>query len=385
VNVSPPLPRSEFSITGHYAYLNHAAVGVLARSTKQAIDAFVDAHADAGVVGVAPYERRLPAFRARVAEFIGARGEEIAILRNTSDGANAIAGGIDWRSGDELLFCDDEFPSNALPWLALRDRGVNVRVYPTADGRLTPDVLRRELTRKTRLVSVSWVGFEDGYRYDLAGLAEVAHAAGALLAVDAIQGLGAFPLDVRACGVDALYAGGQKWLMALQGVSFLYVAPALLDRLRVAAPGWRSQADMWGFLDYDQPFSADASRFEGGTPNFVGAVALASAIEVLSASDRHAVAAHVLALTDLLYEGLQRLGATSPTVRGDDRSSGIITFSFPGVDMTELGRAIQHEERIVTTWRANGIRVAPHGYNTADEIDGLLEALRARIPAMKYG
>jgi selenocysteine lyase/cysteine desulfurase len=97
------------------------------------------------------------------------------------------------------------------------------------------------------------------------------------------------------------------------------------------------------------------------------------------------VAAHVLALTDLLYEGLQRLGATSPTVRGDDRSSGIVTFSFPGVDMIELGRAIQHEERIVTTWRANGIRVAPHGYNTADEIDGLLEALRARIPAMKYG
>lgn len=374
-----PLPRSEFAVTDRYAYLNHAAVGVLPRATKQAIDGFVAAHADAGVIGVFPYENRLPEFRRRVGAFVGASGDDIAILRNTGDGANAIGGGIEWHAGDEVLLCDDEFPSNAVPWLALRERGVNVRLHAAARGRLTPDALRETITSRTRVVTISWVGFADGYRCDLAGLAEVAHSVGAILAVDAIQGLGAFPLDVRAEGIDALYAGGAKWLMALQGVGFLYLAPALRDRLTLAAPGWRSAEDIWDFLNYDQPQAKDASRFEGGTPNFLGALSLATSIGVLEDVDRAAVAAHVIALTDRLYDGLLRLGAQSATIRGARCSSGIVQFAFPGTDSVALGRTIQHEESIVTTWRPSGIRVAPHGYNTVEEIDRLLDALAARV------
>jgi selenocysteine lyase/cysteine desulfurase len=374
-----PLPRSQFAVTDRYAYLNHAAVGILPRTTKEAIDRFVAAQADAGVIGVYPYENRMPEFRERIGAFVGAAGDEIAILRNTGDGANAIGGGLDWRAGDEVLLCDDEFPSNALPWLALRERGVNVRLHATARGRLTPDVLRETITSRTRVVTISWVGFADGYRCDLAGLAEVAHSAGAILAVDAIQGLGAFPVDVRTEAIDALYSGGAKWLMALQGVGFLYLAPALRDRLSLAAPGWRSAKDIWDFLNYDQPQAADASRFEGGTPNFLGALSLATSIGVLGDADRAAVAAHVIALTDRLYDGLQRLGAQSATIRGESCSSGIVQFSFRGTDSVSLGRTIQHEEGVVTTWRPSGIRVAPHGYNTIEEIDRLLDALAARV------
>jgi cysteine desulfurase/selenocysteine lyase len=370
--VTTPLPRSEFAVTDRFIYFNHAAVGVLPVSTRDAIDAFVHAHAEAGVMGTYTYEAKMPAYRERIGRFVGASGGEIAILRNTGDGANAIAQGIDWQPGDELILPDNEFPSNAIPWLALRDRGVHVKFISSERERMTPDVLRREISKRTRVVTVSWVGFADGYRYDLPALAEVAHEAGAAFCVDAIQGLGAFPLDVDACGIDALYAGGAKWLMSLQGVSFLYVRKALLERLRLAAPGWRSTADMWDFLNYDQPLSDDASRFEGGTPNFVGAVSLDRSIELLARAGTDKIGEHVLALTDRLSEGLLRSGAELLTVRGDGISSGIVTFRVPGCDSVTLGRALQ-AKGVITTWRPNGIRVAPHGYNTTDEIDRMLE------------
>jgi len=372
--VSTPLPRAEFAVTGHCAYLNHAAVGVLPRSTREAIDGFVYAHAQGGVLGVLPYEQRLPEFRARIGAAINAAGSQIAILRNTGDGATILAQGLDWREGDEVLLCDDEFPSNVYPWLALRRRGVVVRFVETARGRLEPDVLRRSLSSRTRVVALSWVSFSDGYRHDLAALAQVAHKDGALVVVDAIQGLGAFPLDVAAMEIDALYAGGAKWLLALQGVSFLYLRADLLDRVGLALPGWRSVEQMWDFLDYEQPMRSDASRYEGGTPNLVGALSLASSLDLLERSGIEAIARHILSLGDRLCEGLQRAGARLSTIRGPRCSSGIVTFSIPGFDSVELGRMLA-QAGVVTTWRPNGIRVSPHGYSNAAEIDLLLDAL----------
>lgn len=370
----PPLSRDLFEVTENYAYLNHAAVGVLPKPTRAALHEFVDAQATGGVMGVFGYELQMPQYRERIGRFIGASGSEIAVLRNTGDGANAIAGGFPWQPGDELILPDNEFPSNARPWLGLRQRGVNIRFVEHARERMTPDVLRSMLTPRTKLVTVSWVGFADGYRHDLAGLAEVAHSAGALFCVDAIQGLGAFPLDVRACNVDALYGAGAKWMLALQGVGFLYVRDDARDRLELAAPGWRSASDMWDFLRYEQPFVDDASRFEGGTPNFIGALSLARSIELFEETGTRAIAAHVLALTDRLVEGLQRIGADVLSVRGENCSSGIVTFTVPGCDPVKLGKALQREG-IVTTYRANGIRVSPHGYNTHDEIDHVLDAV----------
>lgn len=370
-----PLSRDLFAASENFTYLNHAAVGVLARPTREALHAFVDAHATGGVMGVFPYELRMDDYRSRIARFIGAEPGTVAVLRNTGDGANVIAAGYPWQAGDELILPDNEFPANAQPWLALRARGVNVRFVETARERLTPDVLRRSITSRTKVVSVSWVSFADGYRHDLAALAEIAHEHGAILAVDAIQALGAFPIDVQACGIDALYCGGAKWMLALQGVSFLYVRPQLLDLLRVAAPGWRSVAGMWDFLNYDQPFVADATRFEGGTPNFIGALSLAESIAVIEDAGTQRIANHVLALTDRLCEGLREAGADLLSIRGGTESSGIVTFTLPGCDPVALGKALQHEG-IVSTYRSNGIRMAPHGYNTFDEIDATLDAVR---------
>jgi selenocysteine lyase/cysteine desulfurase len=355
--------------------LNHAAVGVLPVFTRDALGAFVTEHARRGVLGTLSVEAHLTEFRERVGAFIGARGEEIAFLRNTGDGANAVARGLDWAPGDEIVLCANEFGSNALPWLALREFGVEIRFVDAPRIRLTPDVLRAAMSPRTRLVTVSWVGFADGYRHDLAALGEVAHAGGALFCVDAIQALGAFPLDVRACGIDALFAGGAKWLMALQGVGLLYVARELRERLAVRWRGWKDVADIWDFLNYEQALAPDASRFEGGTQNFIGILSLDRSIAVLEGAGVPRIAAHVIELTDRLVEGLRGAGAEIETPRGEGISSGIVTFRLPGVDPIETGKRLG-AAKIVTTYRASGVRVSPHGYNTLDEIDALVDALR---------
>ncbi len=372
--MSTPLPRSEFAVTQRYAYLNHAAVGVLPQTTLERLEQHLRAHATGGVLGTFPYEQRMAEFRARIGSLIGARGRDVAVVPNTNAGATVLAQGVAWRQDDEVLLCDNEFPANAVPWLALRARGVRVRELDTSQGRLTPDRLRREIGKQTRAIALSWVSYADGYRHDLGALAEIAHAAGAWLFVDAIQGLGAFPIDVRALGVDALFAGGAKWLLALQGVGLLYVGEELLDRLNVALPGWRSVADMWDFHNHAQPYVDDASRFEAGTPSFLGALSMASSIELLERADPDRIGSHVLELTDRLVEGLSRCGAEIVSLRAPGCASGIVLFRVPGVASVALGRALQ-AHGVVTTWRANGIRVAPHGYNTAAEIDRLLEAL----------
>lgn len=375
-DLTTPLPREQFAVTENFAYLNHAAVGVLPRKTQQALEEFLRAHGSAGVLGVFPYERLMERYRATIAHFIGARPGEIAMLRSTSDGANIIAGGFPWKRGDEIIMPDNEFGANAYPWLRLRAHGVNLRLIPSARERLTPDVLRKYISKNTKIVTVSWVSFEDGYRHDLRGLAEVAHSVGALFCVDAIQGLGAFPVDVTASGVDMLYAGGAKWLLALQGVSFLYVRTELIDDLALAFPGWRSVADIWNFLDYDQPLGSDATRYEAGTPNFIGTLSLAESIALIEASGTSAIAKHVLELTDRLVDRLSAMQADIASVRGPATSSGIVTFNIPETDPIALGKTLQ-QNGFVTTYRKNGIRVAPHGYNTMAEIDGLLETIAA--------
>jgi cysteine desulfurase / selenocysteine lyase len=378
--VSTPLPRAEFAVTERYVYLNHASAGVLPRSSVAGIETFVRNQARAGVLGTFPYDLRMPEYRERIGRFIGTEGSRIAIVPNTSAAANVIAAGLEWGSDDEVLLCDNEFPANAVPWIALRRRGVNVRLLQTAQERLTPDVLRREISPRTRLVTVSWVSYGDGYRHDLSGLADVAHKSGAVFCVDAMQGLGVFPVDVAEIDADALFAGGAKWMLGLHGAAILYLGPRIDERLQLAMPGWRSVQDMWDFHNYEQPFSRDAMRFESGTPNLIGTLSLVCAIDLFERCGAAAIARHVLELTDRLCDGLQRLGAEVSTLRGEGISSAIVTFALPDKESVALGRALENEG-IVTTYRAGGVRLSPHGYNTAEEIDLVLAALAEKSRA----
>ena len=369
--MSTPLPRAEFAVTERFVYLNHASAGVLPRTTVAAIEQFAREHAEGGVRATYPYDLRLPEYRDRIGRYIGAAGAEIALVTNTSVAAATVAAGLKWNAGDEVLLCDNEFPANATAWVALRRRGVAVRLLETRHERLTPQRLCRVMTPRTRLIAVSWVSYADGYRHDLAGLAAVAHEGGALLCVDAMQGLGAFTLDVRELDLDALYAGAPKWLLGLHGIGLLCLGARLRDRLELAMPGWRSVRDIWDFHNYEQAYSEQALRFESGTPNIVGALSLVSAIDLFERSGTAAIAEHVLMLTDTLCEGLHAIGARIASPRGLGVSSGIVTYTLPQVDSIELGHALERKG-IITTYRATGVRVSPHGYNTVHEIEALV-------------
>jgi selenocysteine lyase/cysteine desulfurase len=277
-----PLARAEFALDPGLAYFNHAAVGVLPIATRDALRAFVDGHAARGVLGVYRTELDMPKFRSIVAGLIDAGGAEIAMLRNTGDGATILAQGLDLRPGDEIVTNRNEFGSNAYPWLALRKRGVNVRFIDAPRERMTAGALN--------------------------------------------------------------------------------------------LPGWRSVNDMRNFLDYDQSWAPDAARYEGGTPNFIGALSLATSVGVLQRAGIARIGEHVLALTDRLVDGLQRKNAVVDGERSAATSSGIVRFRVPGRDPLELGERIA-AAGIVTTNRPGGIRVSPHGYNASDEIDALLELI----------
>ncbi len=338
--------------------------------------ALADGQMERGVLGFLSVEMHLERYREHVAQFIGASGDEISFLRNTGDGANVVARGLDWQPGDEIVLCTNEFGANAMPWLALRESGAVIRFIDAPAERMTPELLAARMSPRTRVVALSWVSFADGYRHDLAALSAVVHAGGALFCVDAIQALGAFPLDVKREGIDALYAGGAKWLLAVPGVSFLYVAAALRERLRPRWRGWRDVADIWDFLDYDQALAPDGARFEGGTLNYLGIAALDASLAVIAEAGTPAIARHVLALTDRLVAGLSELGAEILSDRAPGRASGIVTFLLEGVDPVELGRALGRDG-IVTTFRQTGVRVSPHGHNTEAHIDALLERVAA--------
>jgi selenocysteine lyase/cysteine desulfurase len=369
-----PLAAAEFEPGTGVTYLNHAAAGLLPRRTRDALVTMLDGQMREGVLGIVPVESHLDALRARIGRFIGASGHEIAFLRNTGDGANTIARGLDWQPGDQIVLTDNEFGANALPWLAAREAGAEIVYVRAPRERMTPDVLRAKMTPRTRVVAVSWVSFGDGYRHDLAALAEVAHAGGGLFCVDAIQALGAFPLDVKACGIDALYAGGAKWLLAMPGASFLYVDEALIERLAVRWRGWRDVEDIWNFLDYEQALAPGAARFEGGTQNFIGIRAIATSMDVLDEASAESIGSHVLALTDALVEGLHVRGASVASDRTANAASGIVTFALPATDSVELGRALGRRG-IITTFRPTGVRVSPHGYNAYADIERFFAAL----------
>ena len=336
--------------------------------------AALDAQTEDGCAGILDVEARAEMVRAEVARAIGAGLDEIAFMRSTSDGALLVANGLDWRDGDEVILTDNEFGANAYPWINLADRGVRTVWVHAPAQRLTVDTLERLATPRTRVVAVSYVGFSDGYRHDIAALGAWCKAHGVLFAVDAIQGFGCLPLDVHAWDIDVCYFGVAKWLLSPQGLSVIYVRRDLVDRLRPAVCSWRSVKEPMRFLDYEQPLAAGARRFDGATVNYPAVLAFGESLRLLTGAGMVAIERHVLRLVDRFIQGaassgIQILSDTSPDVR-----SGIVVAGLHGRS-TDMLAARARAASVQATIRDTGVRVSPHGYNTEDEIDRVLEVL----------
>lgn len=373
-----PLDRAQFPVTGGWAYLNHAGVAPLPRAAVDSLEAYGDAVALEGGRAGDAHEERIEEVRAAGARLMGVPVRDVAFVKNTTEGLSFVASGLEWKTGDRVVVPACEFPSNLYPWLALEARGVEVVQVPTegTGDRVSLAAVESALTEApARLVAASWVQFGRGWRVEVPALAEIAHTRGALLCLDAIQGLGVLPADLEAWGVDFAAADAHKWMLGPEGIGLFYVRNEHRDRLRVLEPGWNSVAHRTEWENRTFVLDDSARRFEGGSMNVAGILALGASLDVLAEAGIDAVWSHVDTLCSHLVAGLQSLDVAVLTERRNG-ASGIVTFA---ADDPEAVTDALMDAGIVVSSRGGGVRVAPHGYNTGEEIDRLLEVLASSV------
>src|SRR5581483_325615 len=317
--------RRQMPVARQWAYFDHAAVAPItepARATYAAWIEDVAAHGDAHWLR---WAERLETVRRLGAELIGAEPAEIALVRNTTEGINFVAEGFPWATGDNIVTLADEFPSNLYPWMSLADRGVETRRVPTENGRVSLNALAGACDARTRIVSISWVAYASGWRNDLDAVVELAHRRGAYLFLDAIQGLGVFPLDVRQTKIDFLAADGHKWLLGPEGAGLFYLRREHLDLLRPTGVGWNSVVQGSNFSQIELAIKPAASRYEGGTYNIGGLLALGESLQLLASFGQLTIAARVLEITNSLCQRLVDIGANVISCREPAHASGIVS------------------------------------------------------------
>ncbi len=368
--------RAAMPIAENWAYFDHAAVAPLSGPAAEVLRGWVGEAAEHGDTKWLDWSHQLNETRNAAAELVGANVDEIALVPNTTAGINLVAEGLDWRSGDNVVTLDDEFPANLYPWLHLEERGVETRRVATTDGRVDLDQLANRCDARTRVVSISWVGYANGCRRDLAAIGEIAHRHAALFFVDAIQGLGVFPLDVTKNKIDCLAADGHKWLLGPEGAGIAYLSRDCLTRLHPIGVGWQSVVHAQDFSQIDLDLKPTAARYEGGSHNMAGFLALGASLRLLLTLGVENVAAAVLDISDRTCEQLEQLGATICSPRAETERSGIVSFELPGRDPVQVRQHCLHQG-VALNCRAGRLRVSAHAYNDGQDLAKLREALKS--------
>ncbi|HEY4589912.1 MAG TPA: aminotransferase class V-fold PLP-dependent enzyme [Thermoanaerobaculia bacterium] len=367
------LRDEQLPVTRECVYLNHAGVGPL---TRRATARMAEMAGNTSLVGDRLWQERIDEaerVRGLAARLLGARApHEVAFVENTSTALSLVAEGLDWKPGDNVVGAAFEFPSNVYPWMSLAARGVEYRRAEERDGRIDPEELLALIDDRTRMLALSWVQYASGFRSDLARLGAACRERDVLFVVDVIQGLGALALDVEQAQVDVAAASAHKWLLGPEGIGLLYVSDRVVERLRPVRSGWRSVRDRLQWTDYDLTWSEGAGRFESGTLNVYGIAALGGSLEILLEVGAAEIEARVLALTSLAARGLADLGMAVVSSRSRGETSSIVTAVPAGRTAGDLVREL-NERDVVVAARAGRLRIAPHFYNTAEEIERCLE------------
>lgn len=373
--------REQMPVALDWAYFDHAAVAPLPRPATIAIQRWMTECAESGDVSWLSWNAEVETCRRLAAETIGADPAEIALVPNTTSGIGLVAEGFAWEPGDEVLVPANEFPSNLYPWRNLERRGVRLKTLePGPHGRIDLDRLAAAIGPRTRIVSLSWVGFGSGFRIDVGSVAEICHDRGALFFLDAIQGMGVFPLDVRRDGVDFLAADGHKWMLGPEGAGIFFVRRELLDRLAPLNVGWNSVGGAGNFRPDEMRLKESAGRYEGGTLNMAGFIGLSASLKLLRerglGSETSAVADRVLRITDFACERLTSIGAEifSPRESESERS-GIVSFSLRGLEPADARKKCL-DAGVVLSVREGRLRIAPHAYNDEADIERLIAVLK---------
>lgn len=370
------LRSREFPWASETVYLNNASTGPLPERTVRVLDEFNRRRTNPLLLPDDDLMETLAESRRLLALLVNAAPEEIALAPNTSYGINLAATGLPLESGDVVLVSDKEFPANVYPWMRLRERGIRCELVPTTpEG--WPDALRlvdRLADPRVRVLALSLVQFGSGYLADLAHWSAATRDTDTFLVVDAIQGLGHVPVDLSATPVDLLSAGGQKWLLSPWGSGFVYVREGLKDVLRPPATGWMAyegSQDFTRLTAYDDRFLPDARRFELMTLPFQEFAGMNASVSLLLELGIESIREHVREILEPVRQWCERHGVPTGSPPPPHASS-ILCVAPPGLG--EVHRALT-AAGVVSSLREGSIRLSPHCYNTARELERVVETL----------
>jgi cysteine desulfurase/selenocysteine lyase len=368
--------RALFPVTERAIYLNHAAVSAPPQPTIDAIQSQLADVSENGSVNFRSWLAVKENARRLVAAMLGARPEQVAFMRNTSDGLSTVANGLDWRAGDNLVTFRREFPSNLYPWLRLRDaRGVEVRVCEEREGRVDIDELIRLIDGRTRIVAISQVQYASGFRADLERIGRAARVHDALLVVDVIQGLGVIPIDVEAELVDVAAAACHKWLLTPEGVGILYLSGRARERIQPTLVGWTSVPNPDDYGNYEQGWNQGTLAWETGTAPVALIHGLEASLKLLNKVGVGRIQAYLETLTNHLCERLKNTSYKILSSRRAGETSQIVCIqNTAGLSPMNLYTELK-KKQIITAPRGDRLRISPHFYNTFEEIDALVTAL----------
>ncbi len=372
----------EFPLDPGLIYLNHAAVAPWPRRTAEAVRRFAAENMQQGARRYPRWMETEAQLREQLRELLNApSSDDIALLKNTSEALSVVAYGLPWQPGDNVVTSDQEFPSNRIVWESLRDVGVETRRVDLSHGTSPEQALATAMDERTRLLAISSVQYASGLRLDLEQLGMLCRARGVLFCVDAIQSLGALPLDVQRCGADVVAADGHKWLLGPEGCAVFYIKPQLRDRLRLTQYGWHMVEK---HLDFDRPdwqVAASARRFECGSPNMLGIHALSASLTLLAEVGMDEVETRLLANSAYLMESLGALpGIEILTPQQAGRHAGIVTFRHPHIDAAELHRRLSAHD-VICAQRGGGVRFSPHFYTPRQQLGKAVAAVQEAVAA----
>ena len=360
--------RRNFPITKKFIFFNNAGVAPISLPAMKIINAVADDICNFSHVKLQDWYLETEKARKDAAALVNASPDEIAFVKNTSHGLSLVAGGINWQRGDEIIIADQEFPANVYPWQNLKKQGVKVKTVRSRKGRLLVDDFAKAVNSRTKLISVSSVEYATGFRNDIAAIGRMCRKHKILFCVDAIQSLGAIPMDVKKSKIDFLAADGHKWLVAPEGIGIFFCRRSVLKKLTLILVGWNTVKDASSYHKINFQPKPDARRFEEGTQNLIGIHALTASIRLLQSVGIERIEKWNLYLTDLLLKGLKGRGVRilSSTIQSDRSSIISFTTGKKAKDKALVNHLIKN--KVIVSLRVDGIRLSPHLYNTPAEI-----------------
>ncbi len=357
-------------------YLNHAAISPLPIQVNRSVSRWLDIRTNGPVENFEELEEAINTTRQRVAAYLNAdSADQITFLGNTSDALSAVANGLNWSDGDEIILNTMEFPSNVQPFRRLESKGVKLIYIPHHDYTITADQINSYITPNTKMVSVSAVQYLCGYRADLMAIGKLCREKNLLFVVDGIQALGASPLDVVACHIDAVATGAHKWLMAPMGIGFLYLSKKLQETLTPFKTGWLSVENPWELSEFEHEWLPVSAHLETGTPNMLGIAGLGESLKLFNEIGADQIKKHILYLTEFILNNLAGRTCEPITKPGKHQRLGIVSFTMN--ETTDYKGSINKLKgrNITISSRENHFRISPHFYNTEEEIETALDHL----------